>query len=187
MPKAATRLSLRHRKMLDFYYTISKLNKTDALRRAKYAHPNKQHGIFSYPSVKAEMVRREKRVEERYDVNYDRLMKELATVAYATVLDFWAVADDGTLTLDLKNTDVEAMRAIGELTIVTRMEGRGENLTEVVTVKMKPWNKLTALEALIRHAGLSKEKIVVEGELKLVDRLRAAQRRVQIKPEEDDG
>ena len=48
--------------------------------------------------------------------------------------------------------------AIGEVTVETYMEGKGEEAREVKRVRVKPWSKLAALDQLMRHAGLSKDK-----------------------------
>ena len=163
MPKAKNKLSPRHREVVDYYFGASNFNKTDAIRRAGYAHPNKNNAIFNVPAVVAEVERRHELVRERYEVNYDRVVGELARIAFSSPLDFWEVDEDGKATIDLMNADADSLRAVGELKVRTYTEGRGEDARVVTETTLKPWNKNAALDSLMRHAGLSREKSPLEG------------------------
>lgn len=198
MPKRKTKLSPRYRLVLDFYYGFSNFNKTDALRRAGYKHPNSQLHIFNHPSVVAAMERREAKVREKYDVTYERITDELARVAYASILNYATITDDGHFLIDEKSiakASPEELAAIGEVTVDTHNEFLGDTdadgkpvATVVKRIKVKPWNKLAALESLVRHAGLSKEKIQVVGSVSLSARIRAARARVTATADEgEDG
>lgn len=178
MPKSAKKLSDNHRKVLDCYYGVSNFNKTDALTRAGFKKPNKAHKVFSRPSVVAEMKRREEKVRKRYEVTHERIMAELARVAFSSVLDYLQVEPGGRVYIDLSRADADQLKAIGEVTVDTYVEGRGDEAREVKRVRVKPWNKLEALDKLARHGGLSLDKVKVEGTVTLVDRITAARRRV---------
>lgn len=185
MPKPRLKLSPRHREVVNYYFGVSNFSKTDAIRRAGYAHPNKNCGIFSLPAVKAEIERRERVVRERYNVTYDRVVDELARIAFSSPLDFMEPDEDGGMTVDLTKADADMLRAIGEFQIETYIEGRGEDAQRVKRVKLKPWNKQAALEALMRHAGLSKEKSPLEVMGDLAARILAARKRVAPSDEQE--
>lgn len=177
--KPRMKLSPRQREVLRYYYGISNFNKTDAMRRAGYKNPSRQVGpFFSRPAVKAEVARREAMLKERYDVEYDNIIKELAKIAFSNVADFGDVQPDGTILLDFEAVDAHALAAVGEITVETYFEGKGADAQEVKRVRLKPWNKLDALVQLLRHTGQSRERQPLDGVGPLVDRILAGQRRV---------
>lgn len=189
MPKAKHKLSDRHRQVLDFYYGVAQFNKNEALRLAGYAHPNKQQVIFSRPDVVAEMERREARTRGRYDVSYDRVVEEIAKVAFASIADFAEITEDGGFILNERTMALatpEELAALGEVTVETYMEGHGDDAEEVKRVKIKPWNKLQALEMIMKHAGLSKEKTPLSEAVSLVDRILAARQQVSSEPSQGE-
>ena len=180
MPKPRNEISPRHMKVLDFYYGVANFNKDQALRLAEYPHPNSQHALFTFPAVKAEMKRREKKIRDKYDVSYERVTSELARVAYSSILDYATVDDDGQLVYDFSGTTADEMKALGEVTVVedVQYDEEGKKIGVKRKIKVKPWNKLSALDSLMRHAGLSKEKTPFEGAADLVTRIIAARERV---------
>jgi phage terminase small subunit len=172
-----TKLSDRDKQVLNFYYGISRLNKTDALRRAGWAHPNKGLQFYTRPAIKAEMERREAQDRERYEITHERIMDELARIAYSSIFDFAEITDDGQFILDeetLAKASMKEIAALGEVTVETYMEGKGEDARQVKRVKIKPWNKLSALGDLMRYGGLSKEKSQVGEMASLMERIIAA-------------
>lgn len=188
MPKAADKLSPKQERMIDYYFGVSNLNKTDAMRRAGYAHPNDQLAVFTYPNVAAEIERRQEVFREKYNVTYEGVEAELMKIAKSNLLDYIEVGDDGGATLDLTKATAAELAAIGEIIIKTHWEDSGEVdkngkkiMREVTEVKVKPWNKLTALDAVMRHAGLSKDKLKVEAGDDLVKLIQAGRERVRKK------
>lgn len=179
-------LAPRHEMALNYFYGISNFNKTDALRRAGYKSPKEYLHLFAREDVKAAMAAREEETRERYAVDYDNLMRELMRVAVSSPFDFLEFDEDGNTYVDLEKLTAEQARAIGEVTIETYMEGRGENAREVKRIKVKPWNKLEAADKVLRHAGISKEKSPLAGAANdLVDRINAGMRRVSNVKEDD--
>lgn len=174
-------LSPRNRVMLDAYYGPSNFCKTDALRRAGYKNPSSQHNKFNKAPVKTEMERREAEVRSKYEVTHDRIMGELARIAFASIRDLASVDDEGNLIIDPKTlggASPDDLKALGEVTVETYVEGKGDDAVTVKKIKVKPWPKLQALDQLMRHGGLSKEKSPFEGVADLVDRINAGMRRV---------
>ncbi len=168
----------RHRKVLNYYYGVSNLSKTDALRRAKYAMPECYLSLFDTPAVKAEMARREARFAERFDVSYERVEREIAKIAYFNPLSILEIDEKtGWVTVDITKADAADMAAIGEIRVEEHWEGQGEAAIKVTVVKVKPWNKLKALEGLMKHGGLSRQKADPTA-VDLVDRIIAARNRV---------
>lgn len=185
MPKDKLKLSDRHRQVIDNYYGEAKFNKNQALRMAGYAHPNKAQKVFARPEVVAEMERREVRVRGRYEITYDSIVGELAKLAFSSIADFAEITEDGGFVLTERTLALatpEELAALGEVTVETHWEGRGDDAEEVRRIKIKPWNKLQALEMIMRHAGLSKEKTPMSEAASLVDRILAARQQVSATP-----
>ncbi len=175
------RLSEQHRRMLDYYYGISNLNKSDAMRRAKIGSKDagsRDLSVFDRPVVKDEMKKREAAFRERYDVTFERVRDEIAKVAFFNPLCVLAIDEEtGLVEVDITHAAAHEMAAISEIKVTKSVEGTGKNATVVTKVQVKPWSKTTALDSLMRHAGLSKEKSTFEGANDLVDRILAGRRR----------
>lgn len=153
-----TNLNKRQTVVIDLYFGRANFDKTKALRMAGYSCPNDYTQFFNHPDVEREVERRWAEVRARYDVTYDRVVTEIAKVAFANVGSYVQVQDDGSFVLDFENMDMTEWSAIGEVSVETYVEGRGDNAREVKRIRVKPWNKLAALDQLMRHAGLSKDK-----------------------------
>ncbi len=186
MPKPRNKLLDRQRAVIDYYFGPAHFNRAKALEMAGYALPNKYWRFWEKPAVKAEIERRHAEIRAAYEVTYERTVSELARVAYSNVADFIEVDPvTGDFVIRLDRANAEQLRALGgEVTVEEYTDGKGENARPVKRMKFKPWNKVAALEALMRHAGLSKEKaptIMVD----LVDRINAGRARVASKEEPD--
>ncbi len=178
-PPWPTKLNPRHRKVLDYYFGVSNFNKTDALKRAGYAAGKKKHCVFTYPAVIKEIKRREELHQAKYAVNFDRVQEEIAKVAFFNPLCVLDIDDDtGLVTVNVAKAQASEMAAISQIKVTESWEGKGEAAVKVTKVELKPWNKVAALESLMRHSGLSKEKSAFEGAGDLVDRIIAGRRRV---------
>lgn len=183
--KSKHKLSPRHRDLLDNYYGPARLVKTEALRMSGYANPNKQLRLFDLPAVRAEMERREAENRTRYNLSYENVMTELAKIAFSNPLDYMDLDEDGGVVLRLNKATAHEFGAIGTIRIEERdIHDRDGNVVEVKRkITVDPWNKVAALESLIKHAGLSKEKR--DGMDTLLDRLRAGRGRVRVEIEAD--
>ena len=171
---------------LDHYYGFANFNKTKAMEMAGYGSPNKYLSMFDIPYVKKEMERREARYRERYEVTFKRVQDEIAKVAYFNPLCVLAVDKDGLVTVDITQAEAAEMAAISEIKVTERTVVTEDGPEKVTTVKVKPWNKVAALDLLMRHAGLSKEKSPLEGLGDLADRINAGLRRVAVPEEKEE-
>ena len=182
MPKLRNKLTDRQRRVIDFYYGPANLDKTAALRMGGYTYPEKAHVFYKRPAVVQEMDRREARFRKKYEVTYDRVAEEIAKIAYFTPLSVFSFNQDtGYYELDLGRADIHEMAALGEIKVKERWEDSGEvdKKGDVIKIKVtqvfvKPWNKLKALESLMRHAGISKQKDPTIGVVDLAGRIRRA-------------
>lgn len=173
----------KQRAAIDYYFGVSNFNKTDAMARAGYSHANANLAFWDNVAVKTEVERRHALIRERYEVTYERVVDELSRIAFSNPFDYMEPQEDGTFVIDLRKMDAEQARAIGEMTIVVSMEGD----EPVKRIKLKPWSKQAALDSLMRHAGLSREKSIFEGAGDMMDRILAARRRVTPLPPTEEG
>ena len=188
MPRRRRGFTEKEWSVLNYYYGPANLDKTKALRMAGYSCPEGYLRFFDKRKVKDEMARREQEVQDRYDVTYDKLIREMAKIAFSSLADYGRFDEaSGDFIFKLGDADPDELAALGEITVETYLEGRGEDAQEVKRVRVKPYNKLGALEALMKHAGLSKDKLKIEGEVNLVDRIVAARKRVGGKAEDDSS
>ena len=173
--------------LIDAYFGPAKFNKFQALAMAGYSTPEGNYRVFNHPGVSAEIERRHAEIRVKYEVTYERVVDELATIAFSNIDSFMAY-DKQTgefVGFDLSKANLREISALGEITVDTYTEGKGEDAQEVKRVRLKPHNKLSALDALMRHAGLSKEKQPTV-QVELIDRIRKGRARVGVKEEEEE-
>jgi|3_EtaG_2_1085321.scaffolds.fasta_scaffold00178_9 phage terminase small subunit len=190
------KISLRHEKLVDFYFGISNFNKSDAIRRAGYKQAGNYTRIFDHPRIAAEVERRHKAIREKHEITYETISEEMAKIAFSSVTDYMTVTDDGDLVFDFnKIEDGRVFDALGEVSVETYIDGYDYEEDEegklkkvpvrVKRIKVKPHSKLPALEALMKHAGLSKDKTT--GELAdLASRIMGGKKRLGMASEEDE-
>jgi hypothetical protein len=81
----------------------------------------------------------------------DRVVQDLAKIAFANICDFARFEDDGRVHI----FDYDKAREVGaKVSVVTRKVGRGKNATEVRETKIIMPDKLRALIQLDKHLGL---------------------------------
>ena len=166
---------------VNHYFTRDvNFSRTEACRRAGYAHPHSQSSrMFSRPAVVAEVERRRALLAEDFKVGPAEILNELSKVAFFNMLDYGEIDKDGYFRINLSDASREQMAAIGEFTIETYMEGRGETAQEVKKIKFKPMDKMQALDKLARHLGLFDDKLSLTVEGNLGQQILAAKKRAR--------
>lgn len=180
--KTPSKLTPQQELLLDCYFGKAEFCKAEAARMAGYTETvaKQAEQIFNRPAVRAEFTRRVERNRRRYEATYDRLVEELSSIAFANLADVMEMDGDGWMTaVNLRSVDMRVLAAIGEVTVETYFEGKGEEAQPIKRIRVKPWNKLQAIEMLMRHMGLSKDKLVVEHQVSVVDRLAAGRKRMR--------
>jgi phage terminase small subunit len=94
------------------------------------------------------------RAAERYAVTIDRIVAELARIAFANSLDYWTIDGNGQPQIDLSKVNRDRGAAISEFTIDQYMDGKSENAREVKQVRIKLHDKRSALVDLGRYLNL---------------------------------
>ncbi|MBK1666149.1 hypothetical protein CKO38_16735 [Rhodospirillum rubrum] len=113
--------------------------------------------------VRAALARAERRarartgaVIERYAITEERVLSELASLAFSRPMDLMRVTADGGAVVDLSALDERQAAAIAELTVDEYVAGKGEEARPVKRTRVKLVDKLRALTLLGLRLGLWK-------------------------------
>lgn len=140
------------------------LNATQAAIRAKYSQ--KTAGSIGQRLTKnVDIANRvaflQRGTMQKLEVTPERIMAEVAKVAFANLGDFIKVQPDGTGYIDLKDVTPDMFASlesyeVTELPPFKTVENGEEVVREVLKIKVKQHSKLDALEKLMRRHNLVK-------------------------------
>ncbi|WP_368272462.1 terminase small subunit [Enterocloster lavalensis] len=136
------------------------LNATQAAIRAGYS-PDTAKAIGSEnltkPDIRAQIDKAMAERSKRTGVNADRVVMELAKIAFINAADV-INAEDATLKDDAAPEDTAAIQSVKVKTIPTK-DGEG------VEREIKMADKIKALELLGKHLGMFKDRVELSGSL----------------------
>ena len=166
--KRSTKLTNKQSRFVEEY--LIDLNATQAAIRAGYSKktanvigPQNLVKLGIAEAIQKAMDARSKRTE----ITVDRVLKELAKLGFANMLDYMAISSDGLAYVDLSKLTREQAAAIQELNIDQYWEGDGEDVREVKKVKFKLADKKGNLEMIGRHLKMFTDKVEVSGNISL--------------------
>lgn len=140
------------------------LNATQAAIRAGYsAATARQIGEenLTKPYIAAEVKKRMEKREKRTEITQDRVLQELARLAF---FDPRKLFDKEGNPLALHDLDDDTAAAIGGLDVLEQYEGSGDDRVFVGYVKKyKIVDKNTALTNAMRHLGMLNDKLQLSG------------------------
>jgi len=146
--------------MVDFNATQAAIR---AGYKAKTAHVIGAENLRK-PKIAEEIARRQKDLQKRTEVSQDRVVKELARIAFANIADYIHVEtqtrtkDDGTevtyQTVMFNETQELSADQRAALAVVKQ---------SVNGVELKLHDKIKALELLGRHIGMFNDKLSLSG------------------------
>lgn len=127
------------------------------------------------------------KIKARMVVTKERVLEELALLAFANQADFIVIQADGSAYTDLSGMTREQLAAIQEITVDTYQEGRGDDAVPVKSVKIKLAPKTAALELLGKNQRLFAEVLEHSDLTDIADTMttRRAERRKRL--QEDAG
>lgn len=162
--KRPRRLTGLQRLFVDEY--LVDMNATQAYIRAGGSPSSAKqcgHSMLRKPLVSAAI---DAAIDERLRdtrVSAQRVVLELAKLAFANMADYMRVGRDGDPVTDFSNIDRDQAAALSEITVDDFIEGRGEDARAVRRVKFKLHDKRGALVDLGRHLGLFPERHQITG------------------------
>lgn len=136
------------------------LNATQAAIRVGYSHKSAHvqgHRLLSDDKVHAEIQRLRAEREKRTQITTDRVVTELAKIAFASMRSFVRIDADGQPRINLSEAPPDALDAIAEIHSEVVIERTSNSAREepiyVRKTKIKFHDKLAALDKLLRHLG----------------------------------
>ena len=133
------------------------LNATQAALRAGYGTTENSAGVFANrilknPKIKAAIQKEFAKRLERIELSQDRVVQELALLAFSDILDYEVNEATGRL---IPLTNRRASRAVQSVKIKRRTwTDKDGNPESEVTTEIKLWDKTRAIELLMRHMGM---------------------------------
>ena len=117
---------------------------------------------MSNPLIKAAIAEGQAERAQRLGITQDRVLQELALIAFANLKDVIGKNADGDTDIDMTGMDRNTAAALAEVSISTK-----GGKTKVRTAKARLVDKISALEKLGKHLGMFTEKIEHSGTLSL--------------------
>lgn len=168
------KMTERQKKFCNEY--LVDLNVTQAAIRAgytpKYAN-KKAYELLDKPEIKEYLDKKIKDREQRTEITQDKVVNELAAIAFSNASDFFKVIDKtvtvgGSIVLD----DEGNPRTYKDVEFVTTDKLSEENKKVISSIKqgsngleIKLNDKLKALELLGKHLGMFRDKIELSGNI----------------------
>ena len=189
--KGSTRkpaLAEAHRSVVDEYFKNGCVSMRRALIAAGYAQNtavHTPHMIFGRDDVKAEIERRHAAHEKKAQVTEERIIAEMAKLAFTNMGDLLEVNEDGTAYMDFNKLTPDMKAAVAEFQVeqYEEKQASGEEDGSFVSVPVKKSrvkfaSKQAALDSLARIKGMYRDKVEVSHVGSLVERIQAARKRV---------
>lgn len=142
------------------------LNATAAYKRAGYkakgnaAEVNAAR-LLRNAKVQEALNERMKERQQRTEVTQDNVIKELAKIAFSDLKDFVRWDERGVDILDSEDVDGTVLAEISETVNIQVFPNGGES--EKRQKKVKPHDKMKALELLGKHLGMFTDKVEHSG------------------------
>lgn len=163
MTQRRTRLSEKQRRFVREY--LQDCNATQAAIRAGYspksANVNGPRMLVN-AGVAAEISRQQAEKVKQLDISADRVLKEVARIAFSDMRDYVEVTAKGVRAKPMDELTDDQAAAVAEVRDVIVGKRR--------TTRIKLHDKLAALEKLSRHLGLYREEVVTTPPQGLLDK-----------------
>ncbi len=133
------------------------LNATAAAKRAGYSEKtaySQGQRLLKNVEVQAAIQKAEQERSERTEISADRVLEELAIVAFADMGHYVQLAEDGGVYLDFSAIPEGGTRAIAEIVQDEFGEGKGSEARTIRRTRFKLHSKLGALAAIAKHLGM---------------------------------
>ena len=140
------------------YYLIS-LNATDAAIKAGYSKKTANRigtENLSKPVIREYLESQMKSKEQELDISVDRILRELASIAFLDIKEFYNEFGGMKPIHDIEET---ARKAIASVTVREERVGSGEDAEYFDIRTIKANDKLKALELLGKYHSIFKDKI----------------------------
>ncbi len=110
--------------------------------------------LLRYAQVQAALKVAVQERSRRTQITADRVVNELAKLAFSNITDFLTLQNDGSVSVDLSRVPRHEVAALHEVTIDQYTEDAGEAACKVKRIRIKLHDKKSALDSLARHLGM---------------------------------
>ena len=175
------RLSDKKKKTAEFY--VAGLSRNQAMIKAGYGKEYARQRckfVFSDPDLLYVIEEMQADLADKAEVSPEWVVSQLRAIAGADLVDLVRLDSLGP-ELDLRLLDPNLRIAIEEITVDEYTKGRGENATPARKVRVKLASKLKALEMLCRKLGLFEDKVTIQGDQSITDRITAGRQRAKLR------
>jgi phage terminase small subunit len=136
---------------------IVDLNAKQAAIRAGYSPRTAEvqaSRLLRYAQVQEALQAAIQARSNRTQITADRVVTELAKLAFSNIFDLVTVRSDGSVFVDLSRVPRDQVAALHEVTIDEFAERSGEEARKVRRIRIKLCDKKSALDSLARHLGM---------------------------------
>jgi phage terminase small subunit len=137
------------------------LNATEAAKLSGYSAKTARTigaNLLTNVNVTAALNRERERLADRYEVNIDRVVRELARIAFSDMRDFMKPGPGGSPVLDFSALTPDQSAVLQEVTVEEFKDGRSDQ-RQVRRTKFRKESKIAALELLGKYLGMFKEQV----------------------------
>lgn len=144
------------------------LNAAAAARRAGYSTRTADrigHENLRKPEIASAIAEAQAERAERTEITADRVLKELARIGFSDIRRLFEWDEERACFIPSRDLTADEAAAISEIqseTVTHREKETGDTET-TVKLKLKTYDKLSALEKLGKHLGLFKDQLEVTG------------------------
>lgn len=134
-------------------------NQTKAYIAAGYAEKGaaqNAHRLMMKDKVKAAVALGEEKLRAALQPTVDRIVTNLARMAFSGMSKFVRINDEGDPQIDLSACTPDDLDLLSEITTESWLEGEGESSRMVRKVKIKPYDRYQALVKMGQHLGMFK-------------------------------
>tara|TARA_R100000781_G_scaffold111948_1_gene78800 strand:- start:5709 stop:6362 length:654 start_codon:yes stop_codon:yes gene_type:complete len=174
-------LSERHMDLVDYYMDGAPMKK--AMMAVGYMEATATANAartFRRKDVVAEIAWRREQLKKRYNISEERILEEMASIAFTNYGDIMEISEDGTAYVDLTKMTDEHKAAISEIVTEEYKEGRTADGAVVLKTKVKFYSKLDALQMLAKTLGMFNDRIDVNINVGIMDALDAGRKRLAL-------
>jgi phage terminase small subunit len=173
-------LNERQSRFVDEY--LKDLNATQAYIRSGYAKEGAAPSaakLLTNTKIAEEVSRRRKIQGSQLSISAERIMNEIAKVAFGSLGDIITIHADGSASFNLADATPDHIAALSSYQVEEFMDGGGDDARPVRRMKITQHDKLKALELAGRHLGMWNDKIKLDVDTLLVDRLLEGRKRAR--------
>jgi len=168
--KIDKKLKLNPKQLIFCKEYLIDLNATQAATRAGYSKKTAYsmgQRLLKKVEIQKELQKGMDKRAKKVDITADRVLEEIAKMAFSNIQDFITVNDDGTACVDLSGMTREQAAAIQEVTVDQYVDkSMDEDGERVKKIKFKLADKKGNLELLGKHLQLFNDKLAdVKGDL----------------------